>query len=284
MMGQSGLRWKPILFFFVFAVLLAGLCQAGTREVIRINGSGSALVLAKSLAEVYMKSHPHVRIEVEKALGSSGAIKALQAGALELVASSRRLKPQETANGLVAHFYGKTPLLIVTEKRIRKRNITTAELEDIFSGKIRRWPNGEAIRVVLRPEADIDTTILRGLSPGMNRAITMAHARPGMIVAVTDPDSNDIVAKTPGAIGASGLTGVLYAKGSLNALRLNGVKATPEKLAKGEYPLVKDILFVTKPGVSAHVREFLAFINSPAGRAIAEKTGVLVIPAQKRFK
>jgi len=283
-MGQYGLQWKPIVFFFVFVALLAGQSHVDAKEVIRINGSGSALVVMKPLAEVYLKSHPHVRIEMGKALGSSGAIKALQAGVLELVASSRRLKPQEAANGLVAHLYGKMPLVIVTEKRVRKRDITTAELEDIFSGKIRRWPNGEAIRVVLRPEADIDTTILRGLSPGMNRAITVAHARPGMIVAVTDPDSNDIVAKTPGAIGASGLSGVLYSKGALNALRLNGVKATPEKLVKGEYPLAKDIIFVAKPDASAHVREFLDFINSPTGHAIAEKTGVLVIPAQKGGK
>ena len=283
-MGQFGTRWLIAIVLSVFVTLLTGNDPLAAEELIRINGSGSALAMMKPLTEAYRKSHPQVLIEMEKPLGSSGAIKALLAGALDLVVSSKPLKPEETAKGLVLHAYGRSPLLIITEKHVRKTDISTTELENIFSGKTKTWPDGSPIRLILRPEADVDTSILRKLSAGMNSSMTLAHSQQGMIVAVTDPESNEAVAKTQGAIGASALTGIHSEKRAFNILAVNGVKPTPANLASGEYPLAKEIDFVTMQVIPPAVRQLLEFINSPAGRAIAEKSGVLVNPAKKALK
>jgi phosphate transport system substrate-binding protein len=253
---------------------LSGNCLAA--EPIRINGSGSALDMMEPLVKAYLKVHPGVGIAMEKPLGSSGALKALLAGALDIVVSSRQLKPEEIAKGARMKGYGRTPFAIVTEKSVPKQNVTTKELEAIYAGTTVRWPNGENIRLVLRPREDIDTQILRGLSPGMDSAVAASQSRPGMIVAVTDPEAYNTVARTPGGLGATGLTSVVTEKLPLNVLSLNGVKPTSKNLANGTYPLSKEIGFVTTLRTSPAALKFLSFVYSPQGRSTAAKAGVLV--------
>ncbi|AJE02571.1 substrate-binding domain-containing protein [Geobacter pickeringii] len=259
-----------------------GQWRAEAAETVRINGSGSALYVMKPLIKAYAKAHPEVRIEMEKPLGSSGAIKALLAGALDLAASSKVLKAEEVTQGAISREYGRMPLAIVTGKKVPKTNITTRELEDIYSGKVKTWPNGEPVRLVLRPDADIDTKILEGLSPAMGKVVKEAHSRHGMIVAVTDPESDEAVVKTSGSLGAAALPALLVERTPLNVLTLNGVKPTVKSLANGTYPLAKDIRFITTKHTSSAAHKFIDFVASPQGRAIAEKAGVLVTAEGKK--
>ncbi|TWJ26448.1 substrate-binding domain-containing protein [Geobacter argillaceus] len=270
-------RSVPVLCLMIgIVVLCADGESAQGAETIRINGSGSALDMMEPMVASYRKIRPDVRIVMEKPLGSSGAIKALIAGVLDIAVSSKPLKPEEAAQGALAREYGKTPVLFVTHRNVHRTDISTREAEEIYRGKVRTWQNGKPLRLILRAEGDIDTTILRGLSPGMDAAITAARNRKGMIVAVTDPESNEMVAATPGALGASGLTSLLVDKPALNPLSLNGVKATVKTLASGTYPLAKEIRFVTTKNTLPAALKFLEFIYSAPGRALAEKFGVLV--------
>lgn len=182
-----------------------------------------------------------------------------------------------SARGAQFHAYGRTPLLIVTGTPVGRTDLTSADLAGIYAGRLKIWPNGETIRLVLRPEGDIDTRILQGLSPAMRSAMAEAQKRPGMLIAVTDPESNEIVAKTPGSVGASGMTGMIGEHAPLHTLSLDGVQPTLKALATGAYPLAKGINFVTTPRTSAEGRRFLDFIYSARGRALAEKVGVLVL-------
>ncbi|MDA8084193.1 MAG: substrate-binding domain-containing protein [Nitrospiraceae bacterium] len=194
MRRSTGILITSICFMLLCSVG-GGQPRAFAGETIRINGSGTGLDVVKSLIEVYARSHPGVTFEIQKPLGSSGAIKALMAGALDIAVTSRPLKPDETAKGAKIRPFGRTPLAIVTNRSVSKKNILTSELEAIYSGTTRRWPAGGNIRVVLRPLEDIDTTILRRLSKGMDRAVSAAHGRQGMILAVTDPESNEVVSR-----------------------------------------------------------------------------------------
>lgn len=262
----------------IVLVMLMGQFRAAAAwaESIRVNGSGSALYVMKPLIKAYSKAHPGDRVEMEKPLGSSGAIKALLAGALDIAVSSKVLKPDEVSQGCVSREYGKMPLAVVAGKSVPRRNITTNELEDIYSGKVMTWGNGEPVRLILRPDADIDTKILEGLSPEMEKAVRAAHLRRGMIVAVTDPESDEMVERIPGSLGAAALSAVMVEKASFRVLTLNGVKPSVENVANGTYPLAKDIRFVTTKNSSPALQRFINFIYSPQGRAIAEKAGVLV--------
>lgn len=275
-MARWRMPWKvAAVSLGIAAGVLGGRSPAHADEIIRINGSGAALDMMTLLNGAYLKMHPDVRIVMEKPLGSSGATRALLAGVLDLAVSSKTLTPEEARQGAKSREYGGTPLVIVAEKSVPKTDITTAELEEIYLGKMRKWANGKNIRVVLRPKADIDTAILRGLSPGMIRAIDFAQTRPGMITAVTDPESNETVSRTSGAIGASALCSLLVTKPPLKSLSLNGVMPTAKALAERRYPLAKSIRFVTTGNPSRAVTEYLGFIYSAQGRALAERAGVV---------
>ncbi len=275
----------PVILTAFLVLFIAVLPGAGfAANSVRINGSGNALDMLKPIVEAYQKTNKGVRIEFEKPLGSSGAIKALLAGALDVVVASRELKAEEIAKGAQLRKFGRTPLVIITEKSVKKSDITTKELEGIYSGSVKKWQNGESIRLVLRPKEDIDTHILKGLSTGMNSAVTTSRSRPGMIVAVTDFDAYTTISKTPGGIGASGLTSHITEKLPLNALSLNGVAPTPKNLASGAYPLFKLIAIVTGSQATPEARKFINFVYSPQGRAIASRAGVLVTAEMKENK
>jgi len=263
-----------IVLFLSISITTTTTCHAV--ETIRINGSGIALDMMKPLVAAYLKANQNVRIEMGKPLGSSGATKALIAGALDVAVCSRDLKPEEAAQGVTLKKYGITPLVIATEKSVPKSGISTKELEDIFTGKLASWENGEKIRLVLRPQEDIDTKILRKLSSGMNSAIDIAHARPGMILAITDPESYSAIARTPGGIGTTGMNSIISEKLHLKILSLNGIKPSLKTISNGTYPLAKEISFATTAKTPPAALKLINYIFSPRGRAIAEKSGVLV--------
>ncbi len=273
------LRINRILL--ITPIFFSGKQYVYAEEIIRINGSGTCLEMIKPVMESYIKDYHGTSFRIEKPLGSSGSIKALLAGAVDIAIVSRQLKSEEAAMGANLKVYGITPLAIVTEKKVRVKAISAGELADIYSGKTVKWPDGTTIRVILRPNEDTDTKILKALSAEMADAVTKAHGRRGVRIALNDTESNEAVSLTSGAIGTSGLAGVLAGKPALNVLTLNGVKPGRDTLADGTYPLSKEINFVTTAGLSDAAVKFLRFIYSEKGRAIAEKNGVLVTVDKK---
>jgi phosphate transport system substrate-binding protein len=245
-------------------------------DTIRVNGSGSAMSMLRPLAEAYQRSNRQVEIAIGRPLGSSGALKALLAGALDLAVSSKPLTPDEAAKGARLYAYGRTPLAIVAEKAVPATDLSSAQLEDILAGRMTRWTSGPALRLVLRPEGDIDTQILRGYSPAMNQAVSLAQARPGMLLAVTDPEATALIARTQGGVGLVGLASVLGDGHPLKLLTFNGVSPTTALLASGTYPLAKDIHLVVTNRATPAVRAFVDFLYSKPGRALAQKAGVWV--------
>jgi len=277
-------RWSFSTVGIFCLMAVSGLHPALAAETIRINGSGSCLDMMKPLIKAYVKANPTVTIEMKKPLGSSGAIKALLSGALDIAVSSKQLKPEETAQGARSREYGKMPLAIIVSKDVSKTDITTRELEDIFALKLDKWPDGTPIRLVLRPEGDMDTKILRELSPAMDKAVSVAQKHQGMIVAVTDPEVIEVLSRTSGGFGLSGLSSLIVEKPKLNQLSLNGVKPTTKALAAGSYPLAKHARFIVTDKTSPAASKFLEFVYSPKGRAIAEKAGLLVTAEQPTGK
>ncbi|MFQ5598392.1 MAG: EAL domain-containing protein [Nitrospiria bacterium] len=79
---------------------------------LKIGGSGAGLGVMRLLGTVFMRSHPHVVVEVPPSLGSGGGIKSVLASSLDIGLSTRPLKNSERNLGAKAFPYGKPPFVI----------------------------------------------------------------------------------------------------------------------------------------------------------------------------
>lgn len=250
----------------------ADLVEASV-ERIRIGGSGGPLGGMALLAEAFSQVRPQTRFVVVPSLGSGGGIKALRAGVIDLAVISRPLKATERDPLLTATEYARTPFVFAVGQSTQATTLTIAELVSIYQGERRTWPDGRPLRLVLRPETESDTDILKSLSPEMNQAVKTALARPGMIMALADKASADSLETIPGAFGAITLAQLVSERRALRPLALDGVTPSLTALAQGSYPHHKTFLVVTHANAHPAAREFSLFIRSAAAREILEQNG-----------
>jgi phosphate transport system substrate-binding protein len=220
---------------------------------------------------------PGVRLRVLPSLGSTGAIDAVAEGALDVGVSGRPLQGGEVERGLVVLQVARTPFVFAVGRGAGVSGITTDELAAIYRGEKRTWPGGQRIRLILRPATDVDTAILQGISPEVAAAVTAAQSRPGMLVAVTNTECHQILARSPGSIGPTTLAQLLTDPLPAPPLEWNGVAPTLPNLASGRYPLAKPVLLVIRSRPTPGVRRLLAFLASPRGRALLTELGALPV-------
>jgi len=259
-------------------LLLMALCVLGPvasvrADEIKLGGTGAALATMQLLAGAYARVHPETRITVLRSLGSGGGIKAVLSGNIQMAVSARELTQDEIRQGAQSVEYGHTPLVFATSSTNKASALTPRELADIYTGKIGQWPDGQKIRLVLRPVGDTDTDMVKSLSAEMRAAHTAAEQRKGLPFAVSDQAAADSIEKIPGALGVSTLAQILSEKRALKALPYNGAEPSVKNVANGSYPLYKRLYLVTSPHSPPAAKRFIAFVQSPAGRGILLRTG-----------
>jgi len=244
------------------------LSSAASADTLRIGGTGVALGGMSLLAEAFGAAHPDTEIDVLPSLGSSGGVKALLAGAVDLSVSSRALKDAETEQGAVGRLYATTPLAVVTSIGTDADAVTTPELAQIYAGTLSEWPSGEAIRVVLRPESESDTQILRGLSDDMAAAVDNALKRPGLVSATNDQENADTLEQLPGSVGVIALGQIATEGRKLKVLELDGIRPVPGATDARSQRLIKSLYIVTTAQTSPAAEAFVDFVFSPEGQAV----------------
>jgi phosphate transport system substrate-binding protein len=129
----------------------------------------------------------------------------------------------------------------------------------------------------MRPRTDVDTALVRAISPQVSAAVDAAYARRGLLLAVTNQECDEILARTPGAIGPTSLTQISTEEKRLVPLAWNGVEPSVANLASGAYPLSKTLLAVTRVPPSPAARRVLEFLASPQAATILERTGSIAL-------
>jgi phosphate transport system substrate-binding protein len=265
-----------------FGILLSLLCltilyspapSANANIEFRIGGSGTDLGTMKLVAKEFMQSYSGVRVVVLSSLGSSGAVKAVVAGKLDLGLASRALKKREQNLGVRAIHYARTPLIFAVAKDNPISSVTVKQLVAFYSGDLRHWDNGADVRIVLRPQSDSDTLLLRSKIPELSAPIDTAYKRRGVPVAATDQDIADLLSSVPGALGTSTLALVSSEQRPIKSLSLNGVFPTPATIADGSYPLAKALYFIAGDNISPTARLFLKYMASAKAVQILKETG-----------
>lgn len=242
-------------------------------EEIKIGGTGNALGTMRQLGEAFGKKYPEMKVTVLSSLGSSGALKAVPRGAIDIGVTSRAVTDDERAAGVVSSEYARSLTVFAVSTKARVSAITRQQIADIYRGKLTQWPDGTVIRPVLRQPGDDNTRQIKSLSPEIDQALAAAEQRPGFAFAVTDQEAADKIESIPGAFGVSTLALITSEGRALRALKLDGVEPAASNGVSGAYPIVKHFYFVTRPMQSAPVQQFIAFVGSPAGREILAQTG-----------
>lgn len=250
--------------------------HAATR--IRMGGSGSALGTLQLLADAFKKTHPEANFVIVPSLGSGGSVKALRAGAIDLAVTSRPLKDSERGSDVLATEYARTPLVFAAAVAANVSAITTDELVSIYNGERKTWADRRPLRLVLRPDTESDTDIIKSLSPAMGQAVTAAQARQGMIMALTDKANAESLETIPGAVGTTTLAQIISEKRGLQPLALDGVSPSLTTLANGKYRYYKTFFTVSGPSTPLSAQRFAAFLFSSAGRDILEANGHWIAP------
>jgi phosphate transport system substrate-binding protein len=248
--------------------------QAG--EVLMIGGSGSAVGPFKILGEAFGKSHPGIKINILRSLGSSGALTALAKKAIDIAVVARALKSEEMSAGLSVMPYWRTPFVFIANSDVCVSNITTDEIIRIYRGETRVWPDGKRIRIRLRTAWDAETIALRSISPEMSKAVDQALADHEATITLTSQDNADHVERTPGALGYGTLAQMVSEKRRVKVISYNGLAPGSKGLANKNYPFSVPLIVVTEKNPSAPVRKFIHFLLSPRGKRIMEETGHLV--------
>jgi phosphate transport system substrate-binding protein len=270
---RHGVIWGAI------ALVLAAASATAAETLIQAAGTGSATPLIEELAKAYGRKAPGIQIKVlMPPMGSSAAVRAVMAGAIDLAFSGKPLGGSEKDKGGQDIELGATPFLIVTREVGRMDNVNSERLAEIYSGQVTAWPDGSTIRLELRSPQESDTLLLRALSPAMDKAMGLALSRSGFPVAANDLDNVALLEKTPGSLGMSSLALLTGLKSDLHPVPLNGVAPTLSNLEKGLYPHDKPLYLVLGPHVSDAARGFVEFARSAEGRKVLAKQGY--IPAK----
>lgn len=256
----------------VLAALFAAGARSAAAETIRISGTGGAIGTIRILGDAFRNANPGIRVEILPGIGSSGSIRAVTAGRLDIGLSARSLDDGERALGIVQTEYARTPYVFCVNGSLRTTGLSLTEISAIYAGN-RDWEDGRRIRLVLRPAEDSDIPVLKRMSPEMSAAVDIALRRKGMIIAMTDHDAAHVLETVPGAFGGTTPSLVLSEKRALRILSVDGIMPGVRTMAARSYPYSKTFFMVARKNPRASVRRFIDFVRSRAGAAVLAKNG-----------
>ena len=257
-----------------WAGLLIAVCMSpaiAASKPLMAGGTGAALGTIKVLAEEYRRQHPGFLLTVMPGMGSSGSIKATTAGLIDFAMVSRGLTAQERTDGLVAFEYGRTPFVLVTNKK-GVANLTVAQLASIIADPAPTWDDGTRVNLVLRPAIRDDTELLARFSPAIRNALAVARQHGGIVRSTSTQESADASERLPGSLGTSTLALLKSEKRALSVIGIDGVQPTLKNFASGAYPHGKTLAIVTKGKPNASTQNFIV---SDKGREVLARLGHL---------
>jgi len=268
----------------VLAALSFTACGRGnsSRKVIQNKGSDTLVNVAQAWAEEYKKVDPSIAVAVTGG-GSGTGISALINGTVDLANASRKMKQREIAaaqkNGItpVEHTVGFDALAVYVHKDNPIESISIAQLAEIYGehGKTVNWdqigitvPGAKDNEIVRASRQNNSGTYVyfKGAVLGKKREYKL-----GSLDMHGSKDVVDLVAKTPGAIGYSGLA---YATDHVKLVPVTAEDGQPaiapsvDTAIDGTYPIARPLFMYTRGEPTGAVKTYLDWILSDAGQKI----------------
>lgn len=248
-----------------FAALTLICSSPSSAETVMIAGSGSAHEFLRR-ASVEFTRRTGIEIENIQNLASSGSLRALAEGVIDIAVSAQSPTEEQKAAGLKIVFTLYTPFGLATSHPT-PQNLTVADIVKAYStGNV--WSDGTPIRIILRPKQSPDMALLESFFPGLAAALDAARRRPDIPVTALDPDNASLAESIPGSLAGIALLQAVSERRRLRLISINGVEPTLENFERGLYPYAKPLSFIVPDKVKPAAEQFIAFVRSPEGREI----------------
>ena len=236
-------------------------------------GSTSMEKLANALSEAFMEEYPDVTVTAEF-VGSGAGIEAVTNGTADIGNSSRSLKDEEKAAGIVENVVAIDGIAVCVDPANEVADLTKEQLTNIYNGTVTNWKEvggADEPIIVIGREAGSGTRgafeELVDLVDGCKYANELDST--GAVIAK--------VASTPGAIGYASLDAL---DDSVKALSLEGVEATAENIKAGNYFLSRPFIMATKGEISEQndlVQAWFDFVLGDEGQQVASEVGLITV-------
>lgn len=257
---------------FIGAVLAVGALatglQAAALEPVTLPGTGDLTDLLRDVAAAYTAQYPDRKVIVPNSTGSDGGVRVVGTGEAPIGRVSRKPTAEELAKYGEFKYteFARVPVAFVVHPKTGVRNLTEAQICDIYSGRVSNWKdvggNDLPIDVQSRPE---DGSNMRTIRKQM-ACFTTLEITPTAHDNLRNPDLVASMKVFPGALGFMPLSEAELH--GFQVVTVDGVAPTTPA-----YKLGIGLGFVYKATLSPGIRAFLDYLKTDAARAIMRKTG-----------
>ena len=247
-----------------------------------IVGSTTLLPVAQKAVDAFKKrkQDPKIIINIQGG-GSQIGINALVDELADIAMSSRELKEAEKeklrakkleAKGHIVAWDGIVPIVHPSNP---VKNLTIAQLKDIFTGKVTDWGNvgGKKGSIIVLSRDTTSGTHEVWSERVLNQEPVVAAAQ----LRGTSEAVLENVASEPNAIGYDGID---YVEGNarVKSVSVDGVKASAVAVSDRSYKIARPIYMITRSNPNALVVEFLDFMLSAEGQALVKEAKFAPVP------
>lgn len=274
------MRWKCLGKGGLVASLVLAMTGAVAAEPLRIAGTGSGVALMRILAGAYRNANPGAETWTPESVGSSGAIRGLEAGKLDVGIILRPLKAGELPGGRSVEIC-RTALVFFTAASRSDVVLRRNDLNALFSSTLPPFPRGE-IRPLMRPPSETSSVLLQGYFPETAAAVEQARQYRGAVLALTDQDAMDLVEGSTSLVAFGALTPILAEHRKLIVVPFDGHEASPENIVNGSYPYWVPMTLVVGPNTTVQAAGFIDFARSAAAAPILHANGCYPVVGSAR--
>ena len=239
--------------------------QEDTSLKINIVGSNSIQPICEQLVEEYEKTHKNVDINVQGG-GSSLGIRCSNSSIADIGMSSKEIE----CDNLKEYELGKEAIVIIANNKNSINDLTTDQIRNIFSGKIKDW--GEIsnqsgkINIIIREEGsgtlDSFKDIIMKNQSIKNDAIVQNS--PGGVKQTVIQDENAI-----------GFTSLVHIDSKIKSISIDGVYPRDETIGDGSYKLQRPFILLTDNTPNQQTKEFIDWALSNQSQDILESEKII---------
>ena len=274
---KEDLIMKKIVSILLALVMLVGAGMSALAEgSVSTDGSTSMQKVIGALGEYFTNENPDVNFTYNPT-GSGSGITAVLEGRCDIGLSSRALKDEEKAEGLVETVLAYDGIAIIVNPDNPLTDIDLDTLAKIYKGEITNWKDvggsDEEIVVIGREAGS-------GTRDGFESITDTKDACVYRQELTSTGDVITAVSQNPAAIGYASLASV---KDTVKALSVGGVVPTEEAVKDGTYPVQRPFVLVTREGVelSETAQKFFDFATSIEAADIISAAGAVAAATEE---